>query len=668
MRTRIFLNSSGKLPVLVNLAQPLTPSLSPSEGERVADRPGEGKSRARHYLRGLLLVIYIAGIGVFFAGCSKSESTTEAKTLYSCGMHPQVIQDHPGNCPICGMKLTPVRKQAGVSSNTGTTGAGAVKYYKSTMIPGEISHQPGKDSMGMEMVAVYEDEAAMDATISIDPITIQNMALRTVEIARGPLQRTIRTVGIVEHTESGMADVTTKFKGWVENLYVDATGQHVHRGDPLFEIYSPELYSAQTEYLLALQSSSGTSGEALRESARNKLKFWDISEAQIAELEQTKIPSKTLRIGAPIDGYVMEKMVVAGQMVEAGMRLYRLANHDTVWVQAQIYENDLAYLRLGQDAEVTIAAWPDIRFRGRVTFIASTMDEKTRSIMVRMEFHNPGHLLRPGMYATAQIAAPVSPSVVLVPDMAVLRSGAKNTVFVALDGGKFEPRTVVLGRVADGDYYEVISGLSAGERVVSSGQFLLDSESQLREAIQKMLKPGTIHASHDIPSPHQSATLSPSDGERAGARGATNNPSTAQKLIYICPMPEHVAIEHSQPGKCSLCDMTLVPVSPELLAKIQPGGKLEGYTCPMPEHSDVRQEGPGKCPKCAMTLVPIMSLPKVEEPLAAPKLFTCPMASHAHIVTDKPGLCPDCEMVLVPTSTVKHKQAAEDNWRKQHQH
>lgn len=609
-------------------------------------------------LVGLLFAVTLGG-GLFLAGCSKSggdNSTAEAKTLYTCGMHPQVIQDHPGNCPICGMKLTPVRKQAGASG--AAAGAGEVKYYKSTMIPGEISQQPGKDSMGMDMVPVHEEEAAMDATISIDPITIQNMALRTVEIARGPLQRTIRTVGIVEHPESGMADVTTKFKGWVEKLYVDATGQHVHRGDPLFEIYSPELYSAQTEYLLALQSSSGASGEALRESARNKLKFWDISEAQITELEHTKTPSKTLRIGAPIDGYVMEKMVVSGQMVEAGMKLYRLANHDTVWVQAQIYENDLAYLRLGQDAEVTIAAWPDIRFRGRVTFIAPTMDEKTRSIMVRMEFHNPGHLLRPGMYATAQITAPVSPAVVLVPDMAVLRSGAKNTVFVALDGGKFEPRTVVLGRAADGDYYEVISGLSAGERVVSSGQFLLDSESQLREAIQKMLKPGATAKTHDHAATNLMDTI---------VTNAVSAPAP-QKLVYICPMPEHVAIEYSHPGKCSLCDMTLVPVSPELLAKIQPGGKLEGYTCPMPEHSDVREEGPGKCPKCAMTLVPIMSLPKVEEPLAAPKLFTCPMASHAHIVTDQPGKCPDCDMELVPTSTVKHKQAAEDNWRKQHQH
>lgn len=608
-----------------------------------------------------LLLLAAVGVGAFFLGRSTAHdhaaaAPTGEKTLYTCGMHPQVIQDHPGRCPICGMKLTPIKRSPGGTTAAASSGERKIKYYKSTMIPGEVRQTPGKDSMGMDMVPVYEDEAAAAeaSMIAIDPVTIQNLGIRTTEVTRGPLRRTIRTVGIVEHSEAALADVTTKFSGWLEKLYVDVTGQHVHRGDPLFEIYSPELYSAQTEYLLALEL-TGEGAEALQETARRKLKFWDISDEQIAELERTHQPRKTLRIQAPIDGYVMEKMAVEGQQVEPGRRLYRLANHDTIWVQGQVYEQDLPFVRLGQEASVTVAGWPDLKFRGRVTFILPELDQATRTVKVRMEFHNPGHILRPGMFATARLVADVAPAVVLVPDSAVLRSGEKNTVFVARAEGKFEPRTVVLGRAADDGLYEVVSGLTPGERVVTSGQFMLDSESQLREAIQKMLAPRSP-APPEKPSPP-----SRSPDQTSGPPLAPAPPPLAP--IYICPMPEHVAIEHAHPGKCSLCGMGLVPVSPELLARIQPGGKIEGYTCPMPEHSDVRSAQPGKCPKCGMTLVPIMSLPALPEEPA--QLYTCPMASHADVVSDRPGKCPKCDMDLVPTHGVRHGKLAEENWRKQ---
>jgi hypothetical protein len=231
-----------------------------------------------------------------------------------------------------------------------------------------------------------------------------------------------------------------------------------------------------------------------------------------------------------------------------------------------------------------------------------------------MEFHNPGFFLKPGMFATAEIMSELESSALLVPDTAVLRSGEKNTVFVALDGGKFEPRTVTLGPRADGNTYQVLTGLNEGERVVTSGQFMLDSESQLREAIQKMLKPGAT----------TNAALAGTAGfavTNATAAASTTDSATA----YICPMPEHLSIRYGHPGKCPLCGMTLVPVSQATLHKLQPGGKLLYYTCPMPE-----------------------------------------MASHADVVSDKPGKCPKCEMELVPTSTVAHGKTAEDNWRKQH--
>lgn len=630
-----------------------------------------------------IIAIATVGVGAFFIGRSTghnhtaaSESTKEGKTLYTCGMHPQVVQDTPGNCPICGMKLTPIRKQAsGAGGTPATSGERKIKYYKSTMNPGEVKPGPGKDSMGMDMVAVYEDEAAAaeSSAIAVDPVTTQTMGIRTATVTHGPLRRAIRTVGAIEYNETALADVTTKFKGWIEKLYVNATGQLVMKGDPLFEIYSPELYSAQVEYLLATDptNKAGAGNDALKTSALTKLKFFDISDEQIAELEKTRKATKTLRIVAPQDGFVADKMVVQGQMVDAGMKIYRLADLGLVWVQAQIYEQDLVYLKLGQEATVTLSYLNDREFRGRVTYIYPNVDEKTRTAKVRMEFHNPGYFLKPGMFATVQVMSELEPSALLVPDMAVLRSGEKTTVFVALDGGKFDPRTVTLGPQAEGDMYQVLTGLSEGERIVTSGQFMLDSESQLREAIQKMLKPKEAIAK--APTAGEGATATDTGTTTKGHEGMPGMASatTNATVKYICPMPEHVSIEYNQPGKCPLCAMTLVPVSQATLKKLQPGGKLLYYTCPMPEHSDVHEAKPGNCPKCGMTLIPVMEAPPLTAPSATSAaipstLYTCPMPVHADVVSDKPGKCPKCEMDLVNTTTVPHGKIAEENWRKQH--
>src|ERR1039458_9140279 len=438
------------------------------------------------------LLIAAVGWGVFAADNTGKTDATNAvvaspeKTLYTCGMHPWIIQDHPGNCPICGMKLEPVHK---------STGAG--------------------------------EESC--SAIAIDPATIQLMNIQTAEVARGPLRRTIRRVGTNDFNETGLADVTTKFKGWIEKLDVDTTGQLVHRGEPLFEIYSPELYSAQAEYLAVLNSTNGSGGTTLREAALDKLKFFDISDAQIADLQKNRTPKRALEILAPADGFVIEKNVVQGQMVDAGMKLYRLANLGIVWVFAQVYEQDLPYVQLGQEATVKLSSLPDREFRGRVTYIYPSVDEKTRTARVRLEFENPGYFLKPGMFVSVQITSELEPSALLVPDSAILRSGAKNTVFVALDGGKFEARDVALGLEAQDGMIQVISGLSAGERIVTSGQFLLDSESQLREAIEKMRGPTTAAKT-----------------EMAGASSTNGMPTIAraksepEAIVYVCPMPEHV--------------------------------------------------------------------------------------------------------------------------------
>ena len=546
----------------------------------------------------LLPIISLVGPCLVFA---------EEEKLYTCGMHPQIIQNKPGNCPICGMKLTPLLKKisapgeansqtSGTPQKTsGKSGDRKIKFYKSTMIPGEISQKPGKDSMGMDMIPVHEDEAG-GAAIAIDPVTIQNMGVRTGVVMKAPLRRTLRTVGVVDFDETTLADVSTKFKGWIEELHVNSTGQQVHRGDPLFEVYSPELYSAQKEFLLA----SGQGGEALHSGAWTKLKFFDISDEQIEELQKTRQIKKTMRVNAPMDGVVVEKHVVKGQMVEAGEKLYRLADLALVWVQSKIYEQDLGFVRLGQEAVVSLSYLPDRKFRGRVTYIYPTVDEKTRTTQVRMEFHNPGFFLKPGMFATVEMKAEVSPSALLVPDSAVLRSGEKNTVFVALDAGRFEPREVTLGLRSDNDMYEVLGGLAEGERVVVSGQFLLDSESRLREAIQKMLSPG----SQMTKAPGSSGETTPQETSHEHGEGSAK--AVSEGLVYICPMPEHVAIQYKNPGNCPLCGMALAPVGPDQLAHIQPGAHVEYYTCPLPEHSDLREEKAGKCPRCGMTLIPMM--------------------------------------------------------------
>ncbi len=221
----------------------------------------------------LICVSLLLGVAT---SCSKQTASRE-KTLYTCSMHPQVVQDHPGNCPICGMKLMPMRKQSATAGNDRQASDRKIKYYKSTMLLGEISQTPRKDSMGMDMVPVYEGEEESQ-TINVDPATVQKMGMRTAVVTKGPLRRVIRTVGTIDYNETALADVTTKFRGWIEKLYVDSTGKQVRKGEPLFDIYSPDLYSAQSEYVLALNQ-GGTGG--LRTSARQKLKLFDISEDQI---------------------------------------------------------------------------------------------------------------------------------------------------------------------------------------------------------------------------------------------------------------------------------------------------------------------------------------------------------------------------------------------------
>jgi len=413
-----------------------------------------------------------------------------AKQLYTCSMHPQIIRDEPGDCPICGMKLQPIPASVvAASSAAPASGERTIKYYKSTMMPGEVKTGPGKDSMGMDMVPVYaeEDQSAQNG-IQLDSATIQRMNLRTALVEHGPVRREIRTVGAIAYDERGLRDITMKYDGWLEKLYVDATWTPVKAGEALFEVYAPELYNAQLNYIVAVQSEGGAGGPLTR-AASARLRLLDVPEDVIAGLARSKEASRTFVFRAPVGGTVIEKAAAQGQMVKAGDRIYRLANLATVWVEAQVYEKDLPYVHGGQAAVVRTTYGSGEALDGTVQLVLPQVEDLTRAATARIVLPNPDGSLRPGMFVDVRFTAQLADDAVLVPDMAVLRSGERDTVFVALDGGTFEAREVKLGERTEGNFYQVLGGLRAGERVVTSGQFMLDSESQLREAIQKMLKP-----------------------------------------------------------------------------------------------------------------------------------------------------------------------------------
>jgi Cu(I)/Ag(I) efflux system membrane fusion protein len=296
----------------------------------------------------------------------------------------------------------------------------------------------------------------------------------------------VRTVGQFVPAEPGLSDVTTKIDGFVEELYVSATGVPVRRGQPLLALYSPMLVAAQEELLTALRlaasvdsgSDAGRSAQSLVAAARRRLAYWDISAAQIERLERTGQATKTLTLTAPASGYVLEKMVVAGQSVMPGMKLYRIADLSTLWVEGEVFERDLALVRVGAPATAEVVAYPGRQFRGRVSFIWPVVDAESRTARVRVAFANRGGALKPGMYATLFFEGAVGTDVLHVPAEAVVMTGERNLVFVVQPDGMLAPREVTLGPRA-GDRYQVLSGVAEGDRIVASANFLVDAESRL---------------------------------------------------------------------------------------------------------------------------------------------------------------------------------------------
>ena len=354
---------------------------------------------------------------------------------YTCGMHPWVQQKQPGKCPICAMELTPI---------------------------------------------TYEETES--GVVRVDEARRRRIGVKTAPVARAPLATSIRAVGRLTYDETRLKDVTLKVKGWIAKLRVNATGQPVRRGETLFTLYSPELYAAQQEYLLALDSQRAGGSSYLVEAADKKLRLWDVPASAIAELVKRGKPIDELPIAAPASGYVIEKNVVEGAAVEPGQRLYRIAALDKVWVEAQIYETDLGAVKKGQEARVTLPYRAGEPMTGTVAFVYPYLDPASRTGRVRIELANAELAFKPDMYANVELRADLGPRL-QIPIDAVVYTGPRRLVFVDLGEGRLRPQEVTLG-ARSGDAVEVLTGLREGDQVVTAANFLIAAESRIRSAAQ----------------------------------------------------------------------------------------------------------------------------------------------------------------------------------------
>ncbi len=392
----------------------------------------------------------------------------DGRTLYTCGMHPQVISEEPGNCPICGMRLVPVNP---------------------TARGGEV--------------------------VEIDPGTIQTIGVRTSTVAVAPLSRTVRATGRFVMDEQGAHTVTLKTGGWIERLYVDFEGAIVREGQPMLELYSPELVTTQQEVLLALSTArrmtgttvAGAEQDAQRvlDAARRRLSYFDLSAEQIARIESTGEILRTITYPVPATGEVMDKYVNEGQRVAAGEPLMRIYDTRQIWLVADIYEQDLPWVALGSQASISVPYFPERLLTGRVEHLYYMLNPETRSAEARITLQRRDNVLRPGMYAVVELAGEPTGPTPVVPEEAVLWTGDQSVVILSVGSGRFRPVAIRTGVQSDG-FIQVLDGLVGGEEVVTSAQFLIDSEARLKSAV------GAMVGSHD----HGGAAGSPSVRNGAG--------------------------------------------------------------------------------------------------------------------------------------------------------
>lgn len=423
----------------------------------------------------------------------QSEKTVDRKPLfYRNPMDPTITSPTPAQDSM-GMDYIPVYADK-------ESGGKKVLFYRNPMNPDVTSPVPAKDSMGMDYVPVYADGGASSdivGSVKIDPTIVQNIGVRTALARYGNISRTVRAVGRVDFNEETMTRLHPKVEGWIESIRIDKTGDSVKEDDILLSVYSPQLVSSQQEYLLALNNFEATKestipeiregAQSLVNSARSRLTLLDVPEHQIMELEESREIQKSLHIHSPVAGTVIRIGARKGQHISPKTELYMIVDLSRVWVFADIYEYELPWVKSGDQVEMTLASVPGKKFTGTLEYVYPYAESKTRTTKVRMVFDNQERLLRPDMFADIRIKADTQNQAVIVPSEAVVRSGDSAQIFVMREPGKFEPRLVTLGIESKGEV-SVIDGIKAGEKVVTSAQFLVDSESKLREATAKMLE------------------------------------------------------------------------------------------------------------------------------------------------------------------------------------
>jgi Cu(I)/Ag(I) efflux system membrane fusion protein len=429
------------------------------------------------------------------AGADASTSAERKPLFYRNPMNPAITSPIPAKDNM-GMDYIPVYAEDDQPKKEKK-----VLFYRNPMNPAITSPVPAQDEMGMDYIPVYADDggdaSAPAGTVKINPTVVQNIGVRTTKARLTTLSRTIRTVGRVTFDEKRVARLHPKYSGWVEKLFIDKTGDHVKKGTMLLSIYSPQLVATEEEYLLALNNAEilkDSPFKDIREGARSllrsayeRLQLLDVPAHQIRKIEATRKVMKGLHIHSPFDGIVMNIGARDGQRITPETELYMIADLSRVWVIVDLYEDDMPWVREGDTAQMKVAGIPGRTFTGKVSYIYPYLEAKTRTVKMRLEFANPELALKPEMFANVTVQASKQINAVVVPSEAIIRTGEQEQVFVQREPGRFEPRKVIVG-IDSGGQVQIIEGLNSGEIVVTSGQFLIDSESKLKEATAKMME------------------------------------------------------------------------------------------------------------------------------------------------------------------------------------
>ena len=437
----------------------------------------------------LLIVISTLFVTILLTACSDSDnnmnmsdngktetavehSSKHLDANYVCPMHPQIIRGKEGNCPICGMDL--IKKEPGMKKEK------KILYWVAPMDANFRRDEPGKSQMGMDLVPVYDD-GEDGITVKISPEVENNMGVRTALVKKDKLWRRIDTVGYVDFDENKISHIHLRTKGWIEKLLIKSEGERVKKDQLLFEVYSPELVNAQEEYLQALRSGH----KGLSRASGERLEALGISVSQIKKLNKNRKASQFVKVFAKQDGIVSKLNVREGMFVVPQKEVMSLADLSSIWILAEVFESQADWVKSGQSAEVKLSYLPGREWKGKVEYIYPSLDPKTRTLKVRLRFDNVDEALKPNMFADVTIYGGAKREVHIIPRESLIRTGNDERVIVSIGNGRFQPREITAG-IESGEFIEVIKGLSIGDKIVTSGQFLIDSEASLKASIARM--------------------------------------------------------------------------------------------------------------------------------------------------------------------------------------